>query len=250
MAGVPCVNDTCSIVSTVDENGRLNINARLSALGGLVCGTDALPNDGLRVALHGDPAAVSPASLTECDNLLGITTEGKLFAQRPGYELLQVTGTEVDFPSDATDSTNSTNFTVTNNANCSRLVILRTKFVFQFTSQVQDPGFKTDGTFVLDVSPGYGSESYPFFYGGPGNVDLNGGTPDHVIMSGESGSDIHIVTKLAMDMFTIPASQAIQIRGYGTDRTAYNTADGSGGSNGLTVSHTLLMMDMKAGDLF
>lgn len=235
MAGVPCVNDTCSIVSTVDANGRLDLNARLDPLGGLVCGTNADPNAGLRAALYGDPVATNPATLTECDNLLGITSDGKLFARRPGYELITVAGSRVDFPADGNDTANSVSASITNNKACQRLVIARTSFNFQFTVDNTD-GYESDGSFVFEVSPVYGTQGSAFTVSGP--VDPNG----------DVGSDFKIHNMHRVDMFTIPASQAISLKAYGTDRQGYN-ADGSGGQNGLLANMQILILDLAPGDL-
>lgn len=52
MAGVPCVNDTCSVVSTVDANGRLNLDVRLNPNGGIQC------TDGVGLGLTSIPSHV------------------------------------------------------------------------------------------------------------------------------------------------------------------------------------------------
>lgn len=81
MAGVPCVNDTCGIVSTVDEFGRLNLNVRLDPAGGLVC------NEGAGLAIS-----------TQSSHFVAIVNE----AARAS---LATAGAPSDFPISITNST-------------------------------------------------------------------------------------------------------------------------------------------------
>lgn len=60
----PCTVDTCSITSSADPTtGRLRIDARLDAVGGLTCGTDANPDAGLRVNVDDCTIELSPSGL-------------------------------------------------------------------------------------------------------------------------------------------------------------------------------------------
>jgi len=233
MAGVPCFSDTCSITSTVDSNGRAQLSARLDPTGGIVCGTEADENSGLRINLIGDPTPVSPASVSECDNLLGVTTEGSIFAQRPHYEILYLPAALVDFPASGANTAYSTNTTVTNNADCPRLWIARMKFQFNFTADNADP-YESDGTFVADF--GGSVNSYSFTVAGPA--------------LGPSGSDFKIHAIGGVEMGTIAAGASMVIRTYATRATDSDNSDGSGGSNGFFGSIGFTMLDLSPGDLF
>jgi len=231
MAGVPCVTDTCSVTAAVDANGRLSLAARLAAAGGIVCGTDGDPNAGLRVDLFGDPAAVSAATLNACDNLLGVTTDGKLFARRPQYELLNVSGASVNFPSGGT-SAYSTNVTITNNAACARLLIVKTRFIYRFSTN-DDTAYINNGHFELDA----GTHNQLYFW------EVGGGAP-----SGSPTENIQSLNECTVDFVTVPASSAAVIRARGT--RGIEVAPGNTHDEEFQAHHQILLLDMAAGDLF
>lgn len=163
VAGVPCVSDTCSIKATIDSFGKLSLNSNLDPKGGLACGTNLDPNAGLRVALYGDPVAVGEGTLNECDSLLGLTTAGHLFVKRPGFQVkgvggLGTSGTDGDFPGGtngafAGPSGDQFNHSFTNNAECARLMIVKTTANFNFNTQTGF-GYSLDAVFAVEYNPG------------------------------------------------------------------------------------------------
>lgn len=94
MAGVPCVNDTCGIISTVDANGRLDLNVRLSPTGGLVCvdgsgiGLSSVPAH--LIASSGMAARVSHPASDVAEHTMTITNPG-------ATDLLVVVDARYDF---------------------------------------------------------------------------------------------------------------------------------------------------------
>jgi hypothetical protein len=177
-----------------------------------------------------------------------VTTEGKLFGRRPAYELLTINGAKVDFDADGNNTSLSTNTTITNNANCSRLAILKTKLQFNYSvttdgnvdsfAGIRDGAYRSDGTFT--VTAGADSESVSF--------DIAGFADGDNIMA----TDLHVCTRTSMFMFTIPASGAITIQSYANrDADSYNV-DGVPPhvDNGFVAFHRLAIFDLAAGNLF
>lgn len=114
---VPCITDTCSITGTIDENRRLSLRARLDPAGGLVCGTDANPDAGLRVAIYEDPGTAG-ALVDECLNGLRRTAAGELLSVSPRAGIKSVTGATVDMPLTGDESAESFDFTAENPYDC------------------------------------------------------------------------------------------------------------------------------------
>lgn len=120
---VPCVTDTCSVTGTIGSDRRLSLSVRLDPTGGLVCGTDANENSGLRVAIYDDPGTAG--ALTDaCLNGLRLTAAGELLSVSPRAGLKTVGGTAVDIPHNGDESANSVNFTAENPYDCTVLGVV------------------------------------------------------------------------------------------------------------------------------
>jgi len=153
MSPDPCFSDTCSVDLEFDGAGPgLTADVKLHDLGAIECRDtgDDPGEEGLWVRVFGDPAAIDPAALTECDNLLGRTTDNDLFARRPQFERFVIDPNNVfDVPVGTTvvDLGES----IQNNADCDRLLIVRTKFQINasVTSGMTNRFFQADFTFQL-----------------------------------------------------------------------------------------------------
>lgn len=211
MAGVPCVNDTCSVVSTVDANGRLNLDARLRADGGLNC----VDGQGLGILL--DPNAA---------NKLSLSTAG-LFSAGTSHQIsLGHGGTVVNFPTSA-QTADSANFNVVNgSASQSRLILLHVKWQYNFV--VTDDEWRTDGTFVLDVDGSLITES--FAIGGADNT------------AAADASDAKVYASHATVWRTLAAGDTLSIRSYGSGRTE----DGNFTTNQFRAFVDILVLDSPA----
>lgn len=262
VAGVPCVSDTCSITSTIDSFGKLSLNARLDPAGGLVCGTDADPMAGLRAQIYGNPAAVSPATLTECDSLLGVTTDGFLFARRPSFEIIIPETSVVDWNGGINGATgpqtaNSINHTVVNNANCARLMIIKTQGRINFETRTGF-GYSVDGDWIVDIS---GSQSDNTFH--------IAGQPSRPQSSTDTEVLFHQQAWTSVIFAQIDAGQTRIIKTYGLQLTSaqmpasggapdteetkkiFTTAADKQGSNvlGFGSSMTITLLDLAPGNL-
>lgn len=230
MAGIPCINDTCSITSTVDANRRLSLNARLDPDGGIVC----TEGEGLGVQIIGN-TGVAAGSLDACDTLLGMTTTGQLFARRPEYEYVSQGSPNQDLASSS--SATGTPLVVTNNAACRRLMIWRV--AWQFTATVTDiaanSGFGTNGVFHLDIDTlgaGFTQEPWNLM----GGLKVGDGT--QVLTTGHN----------AVSFDFIEQSQVVTFTPRATRSGSWGTVAGTGGSNGFTATVRVVVIDLEPGN--
>jgi len=215
MSGVPCVNDTCSITSTVDGQGRLNIKSRLDSDGGIQC----LGNNGLSVKLVGG-----------CDQLLELSASG-LIARRPDFQIMNIASAGRKDLGKGDTSALTTNTDITNNADCQRLIIMKTAFQFGFTTNTAD-NYDADGRFRIDF--GFLYDEVSFEIGG--------------YASSVSATRTH--SAVDVSMFAIGAGATVNISSKGIREDSGTNVGGVGGAhNGLTVSHRLVIMDLGPGTL-
>lgn len=131
--GAPCVNDTCSIKSTIDPvSRRMNHDVVLNPSGGLSC------DDGLKVEILGDPAAA--AALDACFNSLGVTPAGELFAVTDRAKILTFGSADpAPIPHNGNDSANPiSSGSIVNPWDCPALAIVLWRLRVGYT--VVDPG--------------------------------------------------------------------------------------------------------------
>ncbi len=235
MAGVPCVNDTCSVNSTVDTNGRLNINVNLKTNGGLECAE----GEGVAASIFGDPAAVAPGTLTDCDNLLGVTTDNDLFARRPGFEVILVNGDDaVDVPNSAgAFSDYSTDFVVENNADCTRIAIINTQLVIAFNA---DAGGH-DAMFSFE----YGFNSISGTVGGGGTTTRRATVGGDVPINGSFRVHSQDVTTILL----VGAGASFQARSRCQRAVVGQNVDSAGASLGFSGAHRIALLDLASGNL-
>jgi len=235
MAGVPCFEDSCSIVSTVTGNGRIQNTARLDPAGGIGCGTDADPDSGLRLNILGDPAPAAAGTILDCDNLLGTTTDGLAFARRPFFEQAAFSGTKEVIPAGGT-SANSVSASITNPSLCSRLVIINCVWTVQYTATGATPEYRSDFVARLEINgvPSIGAE-----------LDISGyntfapASDQRARQYAQTTS--YVLNGGASSLFTM----------FGTrDATDYGLTMTGGTWNGITARIGVLMLDLTQGDVF
>jgi hypothetical protein len=131
--GAPCINDTCSIKSSIDPvTRRLNHDVVLNPSGGLSC------DNGLKVEILGDPAAA--AALDACFQSLGVTPAGELYAvsKRAKFESFGSTDA-APIPHNGNDSASPVNESaIVNPHDCPALVLVNWRMRLGYT--VTDPG--------------------------------------------------------------------------------------------------------------
>lgn len=100
----PCINDSCSITSNIDPvTRRLTMEARLDALGGLECGTEADPNSGLRVRPNDCNLNLNAAGEVAINDVLygvGQTIEASPVAIPGNGDEVEILNLEIENPYD------------------------------------------------------------------------------------------------------------------------------------------------------
>lgn len=236
MAGIPCINDTCGITSTVDGSGRLNLNVRLDADGGIVC-TDG---EGLGVNVLGS-TGIAEGSI--CESLLGLTTTNKLFARQPNHELFGAGSERADLATGATvtRSVNITNDSLT----CPRLIVFDAvwKFVYTVTSAgaaLNQRYYSNDVTFDLLVA------GTSILAGDAFSETLSG-------VGNDSLSDQRSYGTGRSAVYTLGAGATVQIS-MRAIRGALHTGtgaamDGTGDPNGVTMGFRAAVLELPSGNL-
>lgn len=189
MAGIPCVNNTCSVQSSAEAGtGRLNLDVILDADGGLRC------VDGEGVGILLDPATGNKLSLSTA----GLFGAGSTHQMSTGHG-----GTLVPFVT-SVQTADSANFNVVNaSATQSRLVVLHAKWQYQYT--VTDDEWSSDGTFVLNIDGSTVTESFDI-----GGAD---GTP------AADASDNKVHASHVTVYRTLGAGASMNVRAYGAGRS-------------------------------
>lgn len=222
--GVPCVNDTCSISSSVDGAGKLNLNTNIDADGGLVC----TAGQGVGVNIDTNPC-----------NKLSSSVFG-LLASPPNFELIELGGTKVAFAANGTNTSLSLNKTITNNSSaCQRLLIANFRWQFNYTTNNAAADYESDGTFLVHIARSLNvgdpiDIADSFAIAGP---DVNG------------NSDLHVIVHDATIFIPIDPGEVLTITGRGIRDADGTSVDGTGGSNGLTVSAKGVVIEATASDL-
>jgi len=235
MAGVPCVVDTCSVTNTVDINGRLNIDVNLKTNGGIECAE----GEGLAVSIFGDPSAVAPGTLTDCDNLLGVTTDNEMFAKRPGFEAILINGDDaVDVPNSADAfSDYSTDFVVENNADCSRIAIINTQLVIAFDA---DAGGH-DAMFSFE----YGFQAVSGTVGGGGTTTRRATVGGNVAINGSFRVHSQDVTTILV----VGSGASFRARSRCQRIAVGQNVDSAGTNLGFSGAHRVALLDLASGNL-
>lgn len=217
MAGIPCINTTCSITSDADSIGRLNLNVVNAPAGGISC------IDGQGESILLDPSPTNALTLSAA-GLLGTKTTAQLVVDGAG-------GTRVDFPA-STVTADSANFSITNaSTTITRMMIVETKYRYQFTRQVNDY-YWTDGTMVTTVTHAGGTDTI--------DLTFTTGGPD---LSPATGSDIKAMEFFWTKNYFLNPGQVANIASHGAGREGHNTTS-TGGSNGFTAFHKIWLVDV------
>lgn len=252
MAGVPCVNDTCSVVTSTDVNGRLELDVNTSTTGGLEC----VEGSGLSVKILGDPTPQS--SVPNCNNLLGITTTGDLFASFPDIEIGSHTADRIAFPGDTSNNLPHQTFTVSNGTQCDAVMIITVvwSFIYQVSytdlpagapanltaarneafQTAMDNVYHSDGVFYFK-NVGAGSNIISTAFDINGTVTPAGGTSQ----IGENASIVLPLNAGATENFEVGGFRETQGGG-----TAQKNVNGSGGSNGLKTTARVAVLQASS----
>lgn len=227
MAGIPCINTTCSITSDADSIGRLNLNVVNAPAGGISC------IDGQGESILLDPSPANALTLSAA-GLLGTKTTAQLVVDGAG-------GTRVDFPA-STVTADSANFSITNTSTTiTRMMIVETKYRYQFTRQVNDI-YWTDGTFITTVTHAGGTDTIDqtFSIAGP---DLTCGPNCGSTTTSASGSDVKAIEEFWTKHYFLNPGQVANIASHGAGREGHNTVS-TGGNNGFTAFHKIWLVDV------
>lgn len=220
MAGVPCVNTTCSVNSTADNNGRLNLTVINSPTGGLTC-----------VDGQGESIVVDPSA----SNLLSVGAAG-LLANRTSAQIVVrgAGGVRKDYPA-GSQTENSANFRITNSStSLTRMMIVETKYRYQFTRDVGSY-YWTDGTFQTNVGSASGIDNVAQTFSVAG--------PQLLTPEGTSGSDVKAIEEFWTKFYFLNPGEDAQITSFATSREGYNAVS-TGGSNGFTAFHNVMLVDI------
>lgn len=231
MAGVPCVNDTDCITASTDINGRLELDINTNAVGGLEC----VAGSGLSVKILGDP---TPASgVADCNNLLGITTNGDLYARYPEYEAQTFSGTLTAWNSSSTVTSN--NFTIVNPDSCAKLIIMSITWQCNYGVTNGSAGafntnnvYQADGTMILQE-------------GGSTINSLSWETAGYSLAAGQNKT--FNVTFTAIRALPAGSSRTYDLKG---TRGGDNNITMNAGGEGLLASARVAVIELAAGDTF
>lgn len=137
----PCINDTCSITTSIDSvTRRLQIDARLDPTGGLQC----VDGRGLGLEIYGAPAAAAP--IDTCFQQLGISTAGEVWSIPQRARLRTFSSSDpVGIPQNANQGNFSSNpidtgASVTNPFACSALAVITGRFLVRYTVALPSDG--------------------------------------------------------------------------------------------------------------
>lgn len=126
----PCINDTCSITSSIDPvTRRLALDVILNPSGGLFC------DNGLGINLLGDPAPAAASAAVDFMQLL-LTPGGELWSAPKGAQISTFASSVVSIPSDGQESGGANGVsagTVTNPFNASAMVMVLGRFQIGWT---------------------------------------------------------------------------------------------------------------------
>lgn len=209
MAGVPCVNDTCSITSTVDANGRLNLTVNLDPNGGLVC------TDGAGLGL-----AASPLS--------DIVTAGmpdRLDLPSPGV---------VQFP-----------FSITNLTGSTILVVADARFAFTYTVDGVGATY-ADNYFSFDMTYNMLVDTVSVLSGGAFSDTIAGGSNPG---GGSDERQFTAKTAAVFQIAPGIHSVILQTNRSAPGAGSVGTQDGTGGNNGILMDARLGVIGLPAGNI-
>jgi len=253
---VPCFGDSCSTQLSFDPVTGLSVDVNLDPAGCLTCN----PGAGLAVNIHpegalecrsdggGDGMAVrfygaddvDPSTVNACDTLLGRTNTNLLFARRPNFKKFNIGNDGIENAPLATSTVVDLSADLRNLQDCERLVIITSKFQFNYTVAPSGGGdrfFSNDMEFTLIVN-GTPISSM--------TENLNGVAP-------AATNDFRIMTWVRTDFYKIGALATSDIK-MRIIRSAANpafggTIDGTGpapggNTNGFNPSVQGVMVDL------
>lgn len=210
MAGVPCFNDTCSIVSGVDANGRVELTVQLDPSGGLVC------NDGSGLAL----------AAAQLSDLVTAGMPDRLALPSPGV---------VQFP-----------FSITNLTGNTILVAADIRFSFIYTVSGVGGTSYADSYFSFDLTHNVLLDTVNTLAGGAFSNTVAGTSPP----GGESDQRQYTAkTSSIFTLSPGIHSVILQTNRSAAGSGSVGSQAGTGGSNGIRMDARLGVIGLPFGNI-